>query len=518
MSLGLYAARSVSEGSRKYFFADGNLTWLIVALSLFATSITGNQILGFIGITSKESLIPGQFGAIAALSMMILGWIFVPVFIKEKIKTVPEYLEIKYNRSSRKVFAVFTIGFYFFIRLSLTLIAAGFILSNLLNIDPFTASQIIVIITGIYVIMGGFSAVAYTHAVQSFFILVSIGAISILGIFEVGDIGIIWNKLTLASEDVIQPLMHSKWIEIFSFIGGLITGLWFWCTDQFVVQRMLSIKDKDHARRATVLAGFLHVLIMIFLLILSISAGILYMNKGTYLTFSKIISEMDMHTGLTGLISSGALAMLMASLASLYNSIATVITYDFSGTSALMDSDRKLVLKGRLITLGAVIFSILWIPIIRVAPDGLIVFLIKIPVFCAPPIAAIFVFAHFHKEKIIGSAVPVMIAGTILGLAYTAISFSKNLLFIDLIIIKHITELPFYLFVIVLFGLSYLALYVQNRNRMHADNRKKVNVNLDIRKQLFLYGNSSQKSLSVNAALSVILMIIIISMWWIFRI
>ncbi|HES59129.1 MAG TPA: hypothetical protein ENO18_01745, partial [Caldithrix sp.] len=426
MSLGLYVSRSTSDGSKKYFFANNNVSWFIVALSLFATGITGNQVLGIVGMVSMDNLIPGQFGAIAALAILMLGWIFAPEYLKEKIKTVPEYLEKKYDRSSRKLFAVFSIIFYFFIRLSITLIAAGLILSRLLSIDSFTSSQIVVIFTGIYVIIGGFSAVVYTQAVQSFFILIAVTAFAILGIYQVGDFGLIWTKLTVTSNEILKPLLFSETVEILSFLGGLIIGIWFWCTDQFIVQRMISVRNEDHGRRATVLSGFLHIILMIIIFIIVISAGVLYSDRLLYLAFSQMFLKMTMQTGLNGLILTGTLAILMASLASLFNSIATIIVYDFSHQKNQTNSERKLVLKGRLITLAAVIFSILWIPIIRIAPEALLSILIKLPVFCSPAAAAIFLYARIHDKYGYSGAFPIILIGTIAGAFYTLLIYLKD--------------------------------------------------------------------------------------------
>ena len=514
MSLGLYAARSTSEGSKKYFFADQNLTWFIVGLSLFATSLTGNQILGIIGMATMESLIPGQFGAIAALSLLILGWLFAPDMVKEKISTAPEYLERKFNKSSRTFFAAYSLIFYFFIRLSITLIAAGIILSKLLSIDPFTASQIIVILTGFYVIIGGFSAVAYTQAIQSVFIFLGVVTIVILGINKVGDLGLIWSRLTVSSNDFIQPLFYSKWAEFLTFIGGLIIGLWFWCTDQFVVQRIISSKDKEEARHSTVLAAFLHILLIIFILLISISAGIIYSDNGIYLAFSKLILELNMHIGLNGIILSGALAMLMASLASLFSSVATIVTYDFTRNSRKAVSERKLVLKGRLITLIVVIFSILWIPIIRIISDGFLIFLIKLPVFCSPAIAAVFLYARTHQEKISNSAMPVMVLGTILGFFYTVlIHFNNESIF------NSIANIPFVYFVIVSFGLSYMALSLQCRKQAQAAPKEiKSSYKFNQLAELLLIGNSRDSNIVINATLSVILVLLVISVWWVFNI
>lgn len=514
MSIGLYAARSTSEGSKKYFFADQNLTWFIVGLSLFATSITGNQILGIIGMATLEFLVPGQFGAIAALSLLILGWLFAPDMLREKISTAPEYLEKKFNKSSRTFFAVFSVIFYFFVRLSITLFAAGIILSKLFSIDPFTASQIIVIITGFYVIIGGFSAVTYTQAVQSIFMILGVLAIVILGLYKVNDLGLIWNKLTISSHNIIQPLFYSRWAEILTFIGGLIIGSWFWCTDQFIIQRILSIKNKEHARRSTVLASFLYIILLVFILLISISAGIIYSDKGVYITFSKLILELNLHYGLTGLILSGALAMLMASLASLYSSVATIFTYDFTNKNINNISDRKLVLKGRLVTLTVVIFSIVWIPIIRMVSNGFIVLLIQLPVFCSPAIAAVFIFGRMHKEKLINSAIPVMIIGIFLGILYTILIHTDSVS-----VFNSIANVPFVYFIIVSFGLSYMALSLQSRKQAHTAPREfKSSLKLSHIGELFLDNNPKDNHIIINATLSVILVLLVISMWWVFKI
>jgi SSS family solute:Na+ symporter len=519
ISVGLYGARSISDSSRKYFFANHNLSWFIISLSLFATNITGNQVLGIIGVSSMDNLIPGQFGAIAALSILVLGWVFAPDFIKGKIRTAPEYLEKKYNKSSRILFAIFSVIFYFFIRLTITLLAAGFVLSKLFNIDAFTVSQIIVILTGIYVIIGGFPSVVYTQAIQSFFILLTVFFLAILGIFKVGDLGLIWNELTVSSNAIIKPLFSSGEMKILSFIGGLIIGIWFWCTDQFIVQRFISAKNNYHARQATVFSGFLHILVLIFILIITISAGILYSDRVLYLAFSKIILEMTMQIGLKGIILTGILAILMASLASLFNSIATVIAYDFAHINIQAISEHKLVLKGRLITLAVVIFSIIWIPVIRIAPMELFSFLVILQIFCAPTIAATFLYARIHNNSGFNGANTVILIGTIIGILYTSIIYFRDLSFFDFQIISSIINVSYMYFIIILFGSSYLVLSVLNRKKSHSLIKKlKHKFSFDQLKYIFLPGQSHSSEITMNATLSVILAIIVISMWWVFKI
>ncbi|MEJ2054698.1 MAG: hypothetical protein P8X42_12330, partial [Calditrichaceae bacterium] len=397
--------------------------------------------------------------------------------------------------------------------------AAGIILSKLLSIDPFTASQIIVILTGIYVIIGGFSAVAYTQIVQSFFIILSLIAITLLGVYKVGDLGIIWTKLTTASNAMIQPLIHSEWNVLVSFIGGLIIGVWFWCTDQFVIQRVVSIKDENHARSAAVLAGFLHIFIIVLLIVISICTGVLYLNRGIYLTISKIIIEMNMVSGLNGLILSGALALLMASLASLFSSAATIFTFDFSRRNFTKRTERRLLLKGRLVTLAIVIFSILWIPVIRLTPESVLIFMVKIPVFCAPVITAVFIFARRTPGKLPFSAAPVMIFGTLTGLV-CAFASQYDISFLwDISILTDFNKVPFTYFVILLFGVSYLVLLIQNRMEAQTTPEKNKDFfNKVAIKELLSVIKSQINRNSINTALSVILVILVFSMWWVFKI
>jgi len=355
-----------------------------------------------------------NFEIIAALVLILLGWLFVPFYLRSGVYTMPEFLEIRYSKACRNYLSVISVLAYVITKISL-IIFAGALVFETMGISFWTGAIITIVATGFYTILGGLRAVIYTDMIQTFILLAGTGAVTYFGLHELGG----WDAMMeTISEASLQPgnpsterffnLWRSNDDTSYPWTGMLfgapILGVWYWCTDQFIVQRTLSAKDISNARKGTLFAGFLK-LLPVFLFFLPGVIAYALAQKGM-LSFSldnpdKALPSMIngfLPIGLKGLAISGLLAALMSSLSSAFNSSSTLITFDFYKQYKPQASEKELVWVGQLATLVLVIASFLWIPFMKtLMGGGLFHYLQSVQAYISPPIAAVFLFGLFFK-------------------------------------------------------------------------------------------------------------------------
>ena len=401
-----------------YFLAGRNVGFFAIGASIFASNIGSEHIVGLAGQGASTGLAMAHY-ELHAWIVVLLAWVFVPFYYQSKVFTMPEFLEKRFGKEPRWILSIVSLTAYVLTKVSVTVYAGALVFQTLLP-DAFGSPQnafwvgaiTTVTLTGLYTVAGGLRAVLYTDLLQTIILLIGSTAITYFGLLELGG----FNELRVfASENVAQyalwrPLSDPDFPWLGILIASPIVGIWYWCTDQYIVQRTLAAKDLKTARRGALLGAFFKIWpVMIFLVPGLIGAalnakGILEISIDTN---GKIIGDQVFPTmvatllpeGLRGLVVAGIIAALMSSLSSLFNSTATLFTLDIYKKIKPKVSEQKLVLIGRMATLVVVVFGLLWIPIMpMISKGGLYQYLQSVQGYLAPPITAVFLLGLFNSR------------------------------------------------------------------------------------------------------------------------
>src|SRR5579872_2003895 len=276
--IGFYFSRR-ERSSTEYFLAGRNVGWFAIGASLFVSNISTEHFIGLAGSGATTGLAVGHFEWLACLILLILGWVFVPFYLRSNVVTMPEFLERRFSRSCAVYLASISILAYVFTKISVHLYAAAVVLERVVGWSPLTAAVILVIATGIYTIAGGLSAVIYTDLVQTLILIVGAVILTGIGLHEVGGFAGLRAALPDSYFHMIKPATDPEFPWTGIFFGAPILGIWYWCTDQVIVQRVLSAKDEGHAKAGTIFAGFLKILPVFILVLPGLIAFALYKDQ-----------------------------------------------------------------------------------------------------------------------------------------------------------------------------------------------------------------------------------------------
>jgi len=414
LGIGFWASRKDST-SEDYFLAGRNVGWIAIGASLFASNISSEHFIGLAGTGSSSGLAVGHFELLASLIVLMLGWIFVPFYLRSGVFTMPEFLEKRYSKSSRMYLTSISIVAYIITKISVTLFAGGLLLNKILGWDMVTSAIVLIIITGLYTIIGGLKAVIYTELLQTVVLIGGAVTLTWIGLGEVGGFAGLQAKLPGEFFDMWKPLSHPDFPWTGIIFGAPILGIWYWCTDQFIVQRVLAAKNINHARSGAILAGFLKVLPLFILVLPGLIAAVLFGTTGDD-AYPTLVTSYLLPVGIKGLVIAGLLAALMSSLASCFNSTSTLFTMDFYSHFNPNASENKLVLVGRLATTVMVVLGVLSVPLITMLSDQLFVYLQSVQAYVSPPIAAVFLFGLFWSRANSKGAIYALISGAVLGI------------------------------------------------------------------------------------------------------
>src|SRR5579862_6521747 len=274
-AIGFYFARK-ERTSTDYFLASRDVGWFAIGASLFVSNISTEHFIGLAGSGASSGLAVGSFEWLACLILLILGWVFVPFYLRSNVFTMPEFLERRFSRSCAVYLAGISILAYVFTKISVHLYAAAIVLERVVGWSPLTAAVILVIATGIYTIAGGLAAVIYTDLVQTLILLAGAIALAVIGLDKVGGFGALRAALPPGYFHMFKPISDPGFPWTGIVFGAPLIGIWYWCTDQVIVQRVLSAKDEGHAKAGTIFAGFLKILPVFLLVIPGVIAYALY--------------------------------------------------------------------------------------------------------------------------------------------------------------------------------------------------------------------------------------------------
>ena len=416
--IAIWVIKNKKNNTEDYFLAGRNVGWFVVGASIFASNIGSEHVVGLAGAGASDKL-PMLIYEIHAWIVLILGWVFLPFYQRAGVFTMPEFLEKRFDSRLRWILSVFSIVAYVLTKISVTIYAGGIVVSALLGIDFWTGAIATVILTGLYTVLGGMRAVVYTETLQALVLIVGAGVLTYIGLDRVGG----WEsmKATVTPEylNMWRPATDPDFPWPSLFISSTIVGIWYWCTDQYIVQRTLTAKNIKEGRRGTIFGALMKLLPVFLFLIPGVIALTLKMRGELHWdspdeAFPVLMSNL-LPAGLRGLVAAGLLAALMSSLASVFNSVSTLFTVDIYKKLRPETPEKKLVQTGQIATLVVVLIGILWIPIMSNISGVLYEYLQSVQTYIAPPIAAVFVMGIAHKRINTQGAYITLIAGFIIG-------------------------------------------------------------------------------------------------------
>jgi len=420
--IGFYFSRK-ERTSEDYFLASRHVGWFAIGASLFVSNISTEHFIGLAGSGATSGLPVGAFEWLACLILLILGWVFVPFYLRSNVFTMPEFLERRFNRHCATYLASMSIIAYIFTKISVHLYAAAKVLGQVTNWSPLAAAVILVVATGVYTIAGGLAAVIYTDLVQTLILLAGAVALTIIGMSQVGGFAGLRAAVPPDYFHMVKPIGHPDFPWTGIFFGAPILGIWYWCTDQVIVQRVLSAKDEGHAKAGTIFAGFLKILPVFLLVMPGLIAYALYpqllgvhdgqVTNGDAAYPALVVNLLP--AGLVGLMIAALLAALMGAMSSVFNSASTMVTLDFYKKYRPEATERQLVYFGRIATGVMVVLGILWVPFINQLSSQLYIYLQSVQGYISPPIAACFIFGILWPRLNGQGAISSLLAGFVLG-------------------------------------------------------------------------------------------------------
>ena len=444
--IGLAASRwrnKKSEAADEYFLAGKSLSWTSIGLALFATNISTLHLVSLAQNGFDTGLLNGNFEWMAGFTLVLLGLFFAPLYIRSEIATLPDFLERRYNRACRDCLAFVSILTAIVIHIAFALLTGGIILEELLNIPMMYSIVVLCILTGIYTIIGGLLAVVVTECIQTIVLLVGAALITWLAFWQLG--GTVdapggldgWTNLLAILDSEGQPQRLSMlrphgdadgmpWYAI--ILGYPVLGIWYWCADQTIVQRVLGAKDETNAMQGPVFAGVLKILPVFLFVLPGLLAWALYtdgrldlsmittdgvvQSKGVY---ASMITEL-LPIGLRGILVAALMAALMSTVSGALNSISTLASYDIVKRFNPNISGEALVRVGRISAAIALLLAVCLVPLLNLF-ESVFNGMASIISHIAPPITAVLVLGVFWRGASSRAAAITLIGGSLLGIA-----------------------------------------------------------------------------------------------------
>ncbi|MAO66637.1 MAG: Na+/glucose cotransporter [Balneola sp.] len=510
--LAWWVIKQKTDTPTDYFLAGRHLGWMIVGTSIFASNIGSEHLVGLAGSGATDGVAMAHY-ELHAWCLLVLGWVMLPFFIRSKVFTMPEFLEKRFSPLARTVLSGISLLAYVLTKIAVGIFAGGIVFSVLMpevslwGMNSFWIGSILVIVfTGIYTVLGGLRAVAYTEALQTLVLLFGSVLVLYYGLQAIGG----WDSLyAIAGEemfDLWKPMvpegMESTWAPVveegrmawyfntnYPWFGMLfaapIVGLWYWTTDQYIVQRALGAPNETEGRRGTIFAAFLKLLPVFIFIIPGIIAYALAESGQMAILQQELINEGGgvntqnaqaafpllvahiLPVGIRGIVVAGLLAALMSSLAGVFNASSTLFTMDFYKKFKPESSEEHLVMMGRLATVIMVIIGLLWIPVIQ-GSRGLYDYLQGVQSYLAPPIFVVFFLGVFNKRLNKEGALWSLFVGFALGVFRLAIDTPVALIegfayepgtflwIMNNIFFQYYSMIIFIVCIIVMFAVSYM--------------------------------------------------------------
>ncbi len=442
LGLAWWVIRQRTDTPTDYFLAGRHLGWFIVGASIFASNIGSEHLVGLAGSGATDGVAMAHY-ELHAWCLLVLGWVMVPFYMRAKVFTMPEFLERRFSPAARTLLSLISLVAYVLTKIAVGIFAGGIVFSvlmpdlNLFGLNSFWIGSVLVIVfTGIYTILGGLRAVAYTEALQTIILVLGSFMVLIYGLKAIGG----WDQLyAIAGSEMFnlwKPLVPegftATWAPVrtddvmawyfndqYPWVGMLfcapIVGLWYWTTDQYIVQRVLGAPNETEARRGSIAAALLKLLPVFIFIIPGIIAFALaktgqvqalqeammdengeIIRENAQAAFPLLVAHV-LPVGVRGIVVAGLLAALMSSLAGVFNASSTLFTMDFYSRLRPNTSEQHLVWMGRVATTVMVVIGLAWIPVIQ-GGRGLYDYLQGVQAYLAPPIFVVFFLGVFNKR------------------------------------------------------------------------------------------------------------------------
>jgi solute:Na+ symporter, SSS family len=472
LGIAWWVIRRNKDTADDYFLAGRNLGWWVVGASIFSSNIGSEHLVGLAGSGFTDGVAMAHY-ELHAWCLLVLGWVLVPFYMRSRVFTMPEFLERRYNPACRWVLSIISLVAYVVTKIAVGIFAGGIVFSVLLPelrfgpLDAFWIGSILVIVfTGIYTILGGLRAVVFADAMQTVVLVLGSLLVTIFGLQAIGG----WSELRSVVDSEMfnlwKPLvpegMTATWAPVkesdrmawyfndnYPWVSMLfcapVIGLWYWCTDQYIVQRALATPDQTQARRSAIFAGLLK-LLPVFLFIIPGIIAFALAESGRIEELQEALIDADgqvirdegqkafpllvaaiLPVGIRGLVVAGMLAALMSSLSSTFNASATLFTMDFYSKLHPNVSQHRLVWIGRVATTVMVLIGLAWIPVIQ-GGRGLYDYLQGVQAYLAPPIFVVFFLGIFWKRLNGPGCLAALIVGAAMGLFRLAVDTPPKLI------------------------------------------------------------------------------------------
>src|SRR5438270_3089721 len=428
LGIGYWAARREKNVSADYFLASRDVGWFAVGASLFASNIGSEHLVGLAGTGAASGLAVGHFEWLACLILLLLGWLFVPFYLRSGVYTMPEFLERRFNSASRGYFTWVSIIGYVLTKISVTLFAGGVVMREVTGYSVWTSAVILIIITGLYTVLGGLRAVIYTEVMQAVVLIIGSATMALVGLQAVGGWSGLEARVPADFFSMWKPVDHPNFPWTGIVFGAPILGVWYWCTDQHIVQRVLAARNVSEARTGTVFAGFLKILPVFIFVLPGIIASALYPDirgGAADAAYPALVTRL-LPAGFKGLVLAGMLAALMSSLASAFNSCSTLLTWDVYRKLRPNATEQQLVRFGRGSTVILVALGLAWIPFMKYISPQLYIYLQSVQAYIAPPIAACFLFGVLSKRLTAPAALTTLLSGFVIGALRLGLELGKR--------------------------------------------------------------------------------------------
>lgn len=424
-----WVIRQKQKNTEDYFLAGRNIGWFMVGASIFASNIGSEHVVGLAGNGAGDKM-PLLIYEMHAWIVLMLGWVFLPFYARSGVFTMPEFLEKRFDARSRWVLSIVSLIAYILTKVSVTIYAGGVVVSALLEIPFWVGAVATVVLTGIYTVLGGMRAVVYTETIQAIVLVVGAGILTFLGLEAVGGWGELKETVGADYFNMWRPNSDPDYPWLPLFITSTVVGIWYWCTDQVIVQRVLTAKNIKEGRRGSIFGALLKLMPVFLFLIPGVIALALKMQgklqwENPDEAFPVLMSNL-MPSGLRGLVAAGLLAALMSSLASVFNSCSTLFTLDIYKKIKPEKPEEELVKTGQIATFFVVGLGLLWIPIITTLSDGLYEYLQNVQAYISPPIAAVFLLGIFYKRINANGAIATLIGGFTIGFTKLTLEILKS--------------------------------------------------------------------------------------------
>jgi solute:Na+ symporter, SSS family len=472
LAVAWWGIRKNEDTPEDYFLAGRNLGWWVVGASIFSSNIGSEHLVGLAGSGATDGVAMAHY-ELHAWCLLVLGWVLVPFYIGSRVYTMPEFLERRFNAASRWVLSVISLVAYVVTKIAVGIFAGGVVFSVLLPelrfgpLDAFWIGSILVILlTGAYTVFGGLRAVVFADALQTVVLIAGSLLVTFYGLRAIGG----WDELRSVVDSEMfnlwKPLvpdgMHASWAPVkepdrmawyfnheYPWLSMLfcapVIGLWYWCTDQYIVQRALGAANQTQARRGAIFAGLLKLLpVFVFIIPGIIAVALASSGRADDLrqamlgpdgevlrdeaqrAFPLLVATV-LPPGIRGIVVAGMLAALMSSLSSTFNASATLFTMDFYSKLHPDVSKHQLVWIGRLATGVMVLIGLAWIPVIQ-GGRGLYDYLQGVQSYLAPPIFVVFFLGVFWKRLNAPGCLAALIVGFIMGLFRLAVDTPPKLI------------------------------------------------------------------------------------------